>query len=119
MAASIAAEETITIGPAWRTNSAANQSSQRAADEASEADASRIGQRSKMPGTTKNSTTSVAITPKAAWKPNTRIGSSSLTTSDASPTAVVPAESVQGSHPSRMARAATPCRDPVASESMR
>ena len=59
------------------------------------------------------------MTPIAAWKPNTRIGSSSLTTRDTSPTAVVPAERAQGSQPKRIARQATPSSPPSASASTR
>ena len=61
----------------------------------------------------------VAITAIEPWKPNVRIGSSSLMTSEKSPIAVVPAESRQGSQPSRTARVATPRPPPSASASTR
>ena len=104
--------------PAWRTTRRAQASSVAIVRWAAPLDGT-IGQRSKMPGTTRNSIARVSMTPMAAWNPNTRIGSSSLTTSDARPTAVVPADRLQGSQPKRIARQATPARPPVASESMR
>ena len=78
-----------------------------------------IGQRSKNPGSTRNIATRAATTPMAAWKPKTRIGSSVLTTSDTSPTAVVPAERQQGSQPRATPRPATPRTPPRASDSSR
>ena len=103
MAATAAAE----IRPDRRTTAAANRDSDSAAAP-STSTRRRIGQRANTPGTTRNRITSVAITPQAAWKPNTRIGSSSLTTSDISPSAVVPAERLHGSQPTAIARIAAP-----------
>ena len=79
----------------------------------------RIGHFEKKPGTTRNRIARVAITPVAAWNPNTRIGSSSLTTNDASPSAVVPAESVHGSQPTAIARRAAPAAGPLCRASTR
>ena len=79
----------------------------------------RIGHLEKNPGTTRNSTASVAITPIAACNPNTRIGSSSLTTSEISPSAVVPEDRVQGSQPVLIARRAAPSAGPCCRASTR
>ena len=105
------------IVPAWRTM----KEEQASSTEVVRGPASRaaIGHRSKIPGTIRKSIASVSMTPIAAWKPKTRIGSSSLTTSDARPIAVVPADRLQGSQPRRIARQATPARPPTPSESMR
>ena len=78
-----------------------------------------IGHRSNTPGTIRNSAISAAITAIDAWNPNARIGSSSLTTSDARPIEVVPADNRQGSQPRRMARAAAPLLPPEVSDSTR
>jgi len=107
----IAPKKTSTIGAEKRMTCEANVGRPPASPVgAGGPSAGTIGHRSKRPGSTSSMHTSVASTPIAAWKPNTRIGSSSLTTSDPRPIAVVPADRVQGSQPSRTARAATPAR---------
>ena len=68
----------------------------------------RSGQKCRAGGRKRNKTVTLISIPAAEYIPNFITGTTSLEESDASPTAVVTAESTQGTHPWATARTEAP-----------